>query len=285
MNRQTNFTKIGIQGHRGCRGLMPENTIQAFLKALDLGVETLELDVCISKDGQVVVSHEPYMNALFCTTPAGLAIKKSQEKNYNLYHMNYEEIKQFDSGSRGNRLFPKQQLLKTYKPLLSEVFSTCEAYCQKNNLPLVNYNIEIKSEEPEYGISQPVNVADFCDLVYHQIKQCITMDRIIIQSFDFNILRYFHTQNSHKYEVSPTLAALVTMEGVQPSFDKLGFLPAIFSPYYKQLTYGKVKKCHDKGVKVIPWTVNDAFSMMKMKNIGVDGLITDYPDIALSLTF
>ena len=88
--------KFDIEGHRGCRGLMPENTIPAFKKALDLGVTTLELDVCISKDGQVVVSHEPYMNSLFCSKPDGSAVTKADEKSLNLYKMPYSEIKKYD---------------------------------------------------------------------------------------------------------------------------------------------------------------------------------------------
>ncbi len=272
-----------IEGHRGCRGLMPENTIPAFQKALDLGVDTLELDVCISQDHQVLVSHEPYMNPLFTSHPNGSPVLKKEEKTLNLYQMNYQEIQQFDTGLRGNKLFPAQQKLATHKPLLSEMLAFCENYIQQKGLKAVHYNIEIKSEEKEYGISQPESIEVFSDLVYQVLKQFIPAERVIIQSFDFNILRFWHQQIQNNEYPKFTLSALVEREGVEPSLQKLGFLPDVFSPYFKQLTKRKLAMCHQKGIKVIPWTVNEIDDMLAMKALGTDGLITDYPDRALKL--
>ena len=272
-----------IEGHRGCRGLMPENTIPAFKKALDLGVETLELDVCITKNHQAVVSHEPYINALFSTHPNGLAVTKKEEKALNLYQMTYDEINRYDTGLRGNRLFPEQQKLASNKPLLSEMLAFCEAYSQEKSLAPIHYNIEIKSETKEYGFSQPENIEVFANLVYQTIIQYVPFERVIIQSFDFNVLRFWHQQIQKRQYDRCTLSALVEREGVEPSLQKLGFIPDVFSPYFKQLTKGKVAMCHQKGMKVIPWTVNETTDMLAMKNIGTDGLITDYPDRALKL--
>ena len=273
-----NAQNFDFEGHRGCRGLMPENTIPAFKKALDLGVTTLELDVCISKDHRVVVSHEPYMNMLFCTKPDGTPVTKADEKTLNLYTMNYEEIKQYDSGIRGNILFPEQQKLATYKPLLSEMIQACEAYIKEKKLKPVKYNIEIKSEEKEYGISQPKTVEEFSDLVYQEIIKQLKPERVILQSFDFNVLKYWHLQMNNKKYKRVTLSALVENEMVDPSLAKLGFNPDIFSPYYKNLIKRRVDMCHDKGIKVVPWTVNTVEDMKAIKALGVDGLITDYPD-------
>jgi glycerophosphoryl diester phosphodiesterase len=278
MITSVNAQTFDFEGHRGCRGLMPENTIPAFKKALDLGVTTLELDVCISKDHQVVVSHEPYMNSLFCSKPDGSPVTKAEEKSLNLYTMTYDEIKKYDSGIRGNVLYPEQQKLATFKPLLKDMISVCEAYIKEHKLKPVKYNIEIKSEEQEYGISQPKTVEEFSDLVYKEIMKQLPPERVILQSFDFNILKYWNLQFQNKKYKKVILSALVEREGIEPSFQKLGFLPDIFSPYYKQLTTGKVKMCHDKGVKVVPWTVNDVEAMKEMKAIGVDGIISDYPD-------
>jgi glycerophosphoryl diester phosphodiesterase len=270
--------KFDIEGHRGCRGLMPENTIPAFKKALDLGVTTLELDVCISKDGQVVVSHEPYMNALFCSKPDGLPVMKADEKVLNLYRMPYSEIKKYDAGIRGNILFPEQQKVATFKPLLRDMLKACEKYIKLNNLPQVQYNIEIKSEEKEYGISQPKTVKEFSDLVYQEIIRQISPERIILQSFDFNVLQYWHLQFEEGKYKKIRLSALVEDEMVDPSLEKLGFNPDIFSPYYKHLIKRRVDMCHDKGIKVVPWTVNEIVNMKEIKALGVDGLITDYPN-------
>jgi glycerophosphoryl diester phosphodiesterase len=268
MINSVNAQTFDFEGHRGCRGLMPENTIPAFKKALDLGVTTLELDVCISKDHQVIVSHEPYMNNLFCSKPDGSPVTKAEENTLNLYTMTYDEIKKYDSGIRGHVLFPEQQKLATFKPLLKDMIAACEAYIKEHKLKPVKYNIEIKSEEQEYGISQPKTVEEFSDLVYKEM----------MKQLDFNILKYWNLQFKNKKYKKVTLSALVEREGIEPSFQKLGFLPDIFSPYYKQLTEGKVKMCHDKGVKVVPWTVNDVEAMKEMRAIGVDGLISDYPD-------
>ena len=275
----TSFSqKFDIEGHRGCRGLMPENTIPAFKKALDLGVATLELDVCISKDGQVVVSHEPYMNSLFCSKPDGSPVTKADEKVLNLFTMPYSEIKKYDAGIRGNILFPEQQKMATFKPLLRDMLKDCEKYIKLNNLPKVHYNIEIKSEEEQYGISQPKTVKEFSDLVYQEIIRQISPDRIILQSFDFNVLKYWHLQmNEGKYK-KVRLAALVENEMVDNTLASLGFNPDIFSPYYKNLIKRRVDMCHDKGIKVVPWTVNEIVNMKEIKALGVDGLITDYPN-------
>lgn len=275
---KTNAQNFDLEGHRGCRGLMPENTIQAFKKALDLGVTTLELDVCISKDHQVVISHEPYMNSLFCTKPDGTPVTKADEKKLNLYTMNYVEILPYDSGIRGNILFPEQQKITTYKPLLGMMIQNCEAYIKEKKLKPVKYNIEIKSEEQEYGISQPKTVEEFSDLVYQEIMKHLKPERVILQSFDFNVLKYWHLQMNTKKYKRVTLSALVENEMVDPSLAKLGFNPDIFSPYYKNLTQKRVNMCHEKGIKVVPWTVNTVEDMKVMKALGVDGLITDYPD-------
>ena len=167
---QSDSPSFDLEGHRGCRGLMPENTVPAFLKALDIGVNTLEMDVVISKDRQVVVSHEPYFNAAFSIAPNGLPVDKKEQKNLVLYQMDYAEIKRYDVGSNGNPAYPEQQRLKVYKPLLSEVIEQAEAYRKAKNLPFFSYNIEIKSEPSEYNKSQP-EPAEFCELVNAVLKK------------------------------------------------------------------------------------------------------------------
>jgi len=137
-------TTIEIEGHRGARGWLPENTIPSFIKALELGVDTLELDVIISQDNQIVISHEPWFSSVISLDKNGKPIPEDREKEFNLYKMNYAEIKLYDVGSRGNKNFPEQQKMKVYKPLLKDVFRETQKYIQKNNLKPVRYNIEIK---------------------------------------------------------------------------------------------------------------------------------------------
>ena len=284
----TTFTQqdppaFDLQGHRGCRGLMPENTIPAFLKALDLGVNTLELDVVISKDQQVVVSHEPYFNAAFTLKPDGTAVTKSEQKGLVLYQMDYADIKRFDVGSKKNPAFPEQQPQKAYKPLLSEVIEQAEAYRIANKLPAFSYNIELKSDASAYNRSQP-EPAHFCALVQAVISRQLTPDRVVIQSFDFAMLKQWKQEVTAGHYPAVRLAALVeNLRSPEKNLNELGFIPDIYSPNYRLLSAEKVAWLHKKKIKVIPWTVNQRADMVRVKNWGVDGLITDYPDRALSL--
>ncbi|ARK13548.2 glycerophosphodiester phosphodiesterase family protein [Fibrella sp. ES10-3-2-2] len=273
-----------LQGHRGCRGLMPENTIPAFLTALDLGVNILELDVVISQDGQVVISHEPYFNAAFSIKPDGTPVTKSEEKSLVLYRMPYADIKQYDVGSNGNARFPEQQKLKVAKPLLTDMIAAVEAYRTEKKLPVFAYNIELKSEETEYDVSQPRPV-EFCRLVNTVLTRAgIPAERLTIQSFDFAILQEWHRQILAKQALPVRLAALVeNIRGIDHNLKKLGFKPAIYSPGYQLIGRDGVEKLHQQGIKVIPWTVNNVADMRRMLDFGVDGLITDYPNRAKDL--
>lgn len=263
-----------IQGHRGCRGLYPENSIPAFEYALNLGVRVLEMDVCLSADGQVVVSHEPYMNARYASHPSGNPVLKEEESQLNLYQMRYSEIKRFDVGSRGNASFPEQKKVSTYKPLLSEVLALGEAFRKKTG-EAIYYNIEIKSEPSEYGHSQPASIKDFSDRVQRVIRAHVANPFIILQSFDFAVLAYYH-------QVYPEvrLSALVESESPQYTLDVLGFTPAIFSSSYQHLTPEMIQFCHSKGMQVVPWTINSTEKMQQFEAWGVDGIITDYPNRA-----
>ncbi|MER0442015.1 glycerophosphodiester phosphodiesterase family protein [Emticicia sp. W12TSBA100-4] len=272
-----------IQGHRGSRGLMPENTIPAFKKAIDLGVHTLELDVVISKDKKVVVSHDPFFNPNCTTDPSGKFITK--ENQGNLYQLTYEEIKKYDVGLRGNKDYPEQQKMAVYKPLLEDMIRESEKYAKSKGVKPLKYNIEIKSEEKEYDISQP-KVEEFSDLVYKIIIKQLPPERVTLQSFDYNILKFWHKQIEQKKYKPITLSALIEPfdnNDVKFNLEKLGFKPQIWSPYFAQATEKRVKELHELGIKVIPWTVNKREDMEKVKSVGCDGLITDYPDRAKGL--
>ena len=272
---QVSVPKFDIQGHRGTRGLKPENTIPAFLSALDTGVTTLEMDVVITRDKQVVVSHEPWMSAAICMDSSGRPIKEKDEKKYNLYRMTYEEIRQFDCGSRGNVKFPEQEKMKTFKPLLSDVLVAVENHIKNFSRYEVDYNIEIKSEKELDRKFQP-SPQEFSDLVYHLIDQYIPLDRVIIQSFDFRVLKYWHAT----YPEIRLSALVDNLKTIDENIASLGFTPSIYSPDYKLLSRDEVKHCHELKMRVIPWTVNDVTEMLELKNWNVDGFITDYPDRA-----
>jgi glycerophosphoryl diester phosphodiesterase len=269
-----------LQGHRGARGLMPENTIPAFLSALDYGVTTLELDVVVSADSQVVVSHEPWLSSEICLAGNGSGIPENSYSQYNIFRMTYDSIARYDCGMKEHPRFPGQKKMHAVKPLLSSVFEEVERYLVENSLDKVAYNIEIKSRQEGDGIYHP-DVSTFSDLVYHSlVSSGIDMSRFIIQSFDFRVLKHWH-----KTYPAVQLAALVEGEE-NPATDidnlkaQLGFTPDIYSPDYSLLTAEKISDLQAEGIRVIPWTVNEPEDMEKMRRFGVDGLITDYPDRA-----
>lgn len=270
--------QLDIQGHRGCRGLLPENTIPAFIKALELGVTTIELDVVISKDGKVVVSHEPFLNPDICLDTEGNAIENN--KDYNLYQMTYEEIAQCDCGSIGNPKFEGQGKQQLSKPLLSDVIKKVEWYIKSYTQYEVDYNIEIKSSAKGYNVNHPTPQT-FSDLVYELINLYIPMERVVIQSFDLRVLKYWHK----KYPKVRLAVLIDNQKSIDTNLANLGFKPNIYSSYHLLLTENKTKYLQGKKIKVIPWTVNDTTRMKKLVRWGIDGLITDYPNRAVELGY
>lgn len=262
------------QGHRGARGLAPENTLPAFLKALEFpSIHTLEMDIAVSADNQVLISHEPWMSAAICSTPAGKAVKVEEESTLLLYQLPYAEIAKYDCGQRGNDRFPEQQALATHKPLLKEVVHAVQSYCAQNKRSLPHYNIEIKSQ-PAWDGKRTPPPAEFAKLVIEQVQHLGIANSCCIQSFDPRVLREVKA-------IAPkmTLALLVeNRRGMEANVQDLGFTPNIYSPYFGLLSAEVVQKAHAMGMKVIPWTVNETNSMQKMIEMGVDGIITDYPN-------
>lgn len=268
-----------IQGHRGARGLLPENTIPAFKKAIDLGVNTLEMDVVISKDRKVVVSHEPNFNPLITTKPDGNFFSNMSESN--LFLMNYSEIKKYDVGLKGHSGFKEQQKIKAFKPLLADVIEEMSRYSKSKGLKDIRYNIELKSLPEEYNITQP-EVSEFCDLVLKVIGNKIAPKDLTLQSFDFNVLKHLEKNYKGKFSISVLIEPEENNE-IQHNLEKLGFKPDIWSPFFLKLNKEMVQELHKKSIRVIPWTVNIKEDMEKLKKMGCDGIITDYPNRAVNL--
>lgn len=267
-----------LQGHRGARGLRPENTIPAFIIALDSGVTTVELDVAVTKDRQIVVSHEPWISGSICLKPDGSEIDGKEERTFNIYQMDYDELRQFDCGSKGNEKFPEQVKMKVSKPLLKDVIIAIEHYIKSNLSYEVDYNIEIKSAPSGDDQFHPTPEV-FSDLVYNLVDQYLPMERVVIQSFDFRVLKYWHT----KYPDIRLSALIENTKSVDANLHALGFKPSVYSQHYKLLTKAKVDYLKKLKIRVIPWTVNEVEDMKKMLEWKVDGFITDYPDRAASL--
>jgi glycerophosphoryl diester phosphodiesterase len=270
--------KTDIQGHRGCRGLMPENTLEAFIYAIDIGVHTLEMDVVISSDMEVIVSHEPYFNHEISTGPDGSEITKDNELQYNIYRMNVDEIKNFDVGIKVHPRFPNQKKINCHKPLLSEVITKSDLHTGEIGSPAILYNIEIKRQKEYDHIYHP-DPATFASLVYRVINSHGIKDRTTIQSFDVESL-----QAIKKTDASVSQALLVDIkENYKEKLDKLGYLPEILSPHFFLVNDEMIRFCKTKGMKLIPWTVNEIKHIERMLEMGVDGIISDYPDRVIQI--
>ncbi|GAA4757628.1 MULTISPECIES: glycerophosphodiester phosphodiesterase [Flavobacterium] len=266
-----------IQGHRGCRGLMPENTIEAMKKAIDLGVISLEMDVVISKDKQILLSHEPFLSHEICLDKNKKEITEVNEHSYNLYQMNYDEIKNCDCGSKVHPRFKDQEKLETYKPLLSEVIYFIEEYVSKLQKGdpgrKIYYNIETKSDPKGDEIYHPAP-KEFVDLLVSVLKNTTISNRAYIQSFDVRTLQYLH----QKYPEYKTVLLVENKMSIEENLKILGFKPNVYSPEFILLDKKQVNFLHKKGIKVIPWTVNNPEDIKQVISYGVDGLISDYPN-------
>ena len=269
---------IDKQGHRGCRGLMPENTIPGFLKAIDFGVNTLEMDVVFTQDNQVILSHEPFFNHEITTLPNGEFVLEANEKSLNIYKMTFTEVSKYDVGLKAHPRFPQQLKIKTQKPLLSQLIDTVEKYAKTKKHRALYYNIETKTTPKTDGIFHP-NPKEFVDLLMAVIIEKKIEKRVIIQSFDIRTLQYLH-------RIYPKIKTALLIE----NFDKkefsqqlidLGFTPTIYSPAHELVTQQLVQECKAKNVKLIPWTINDVEILKNLLKMGVDGIISDYPNLFL----
>jgi glycerophosphoryl diester phosphodiesterase len=262
------------QGHRGARGIMPENTIPAFLKALEFPeVKTLELDVAVSADGKLIVSHEPWFSSEITTKPNGTPVQSEEAKNLKLFNLSYENIKTYDTGLRGNKRFPEQQRQRVHKPSLSDLVLAVREACTRTKRTFPQFNIEIKSMPEWDGIFTPP-IAQFCQIVVDEITALGIENNCFVQSFDPRGLEVVHKLNPKL----KTCLLVENLNGVEANLSQLSYKPDVYSPYYNLLRKKDVALCHKMGLKVVPWTVNNPDDMRRLMRYGVDGIITDYPN-------
>jgi len=267
-----------VHGHRGCRGLRPENTLPAFEYALRLGVDVLELDVVLSADGQVVVSHEPWFSPAICLTPLGQRIPVGQEQAHNLFRLSYAEIRRYDCGQLQHPNFPEQVAQPAYKPLLTEVLALAESLCLQ--LGPVRYSIEVKSEPHWDGVFHPAPAA-YLPVVLRELQAAGVLERSTLLSFDARILRFAR-------QLLPELRTCLlieTPEAWPAAIQHLGFVPSVLGPDFTYVTpeaLAELRVLHH-GVEIVPWTVNEPADMAMLLSYGVDGITTDYPNRLLAL--
>lgn len=263
---------IEVQGHRGCRGLFPENSVPGFIHALSLGVDVLEMDVVITKDEQVVVSHEPWINQSFCLAPDNKELAFDSIVLNNIYHVTLEEVQAFDCGSKVFDYFPNQKKLSTYKPLLRAVIDSVKTYCRATSTPMPGFNIELKYVSLTDGTFHP-DPDSYAALVLKVVKEAEVDEYCTFQSFSIQQLEALHRLHPEN------LVYLVENgDSYEENIQLLSFKPAIYSPDFNQLTTEDIEKLHQDEMRCIPWTINTTEGMRNAIQLGVDGIITDYPD-------
>ena len=268
--------KMDYQAHRGGRGLMPENTIAAMLAVMDNEkVTTLEMDLAITKDKQVVVSHDPILNPIITTKPDGTYIKSDQINQNIIYQMNYTDLEKFDVGLKTHPGFTGQKKLAAVIPTLSSLIDSVEVKSKTIGRKM-NYNIEIKSVEGK-DITEHPAPDEFVELVVTTLEKKNILDRTSLQSFDLRPLRVLH----EKYPSIKTAYLVFGADcaNAEKQIALLGFQPTIYSPEYKYVNQAMIDYCHQKNIQVIPWTVNTKEEINALIELKVDGIITDYPNL------
>jgi glycerophosphoryl diester phosphodiesterase len=262
-----------VHGHRGCRGLLPENSIPGFLRAVELGCDVLELDVVLSADGEVVVSHEPWMSSTICMDPDDELIPLDQERSLNIYRMTITEIQNYDCGSLAHPRFPDQKQESVFKPTLREVVEAADAHAMMAGMVSPAYNVEIKSDPEWYGVYQPEPLA-YARRVIREIDDLGITSRCIVQSFDPAILEAVHAERP-----DIILAFLVeNTDGLKKNLKRLSFKPHIYSPHHSLVDKKMLETLREEDIELVVWTVNEKKDIRKMLSLGVDGIISDYPD-------
>ena len=286
---------LDLQGHRGARGLAPENTLPAFARALAIGVTTLELDCAVTKDGVVVVSHDSTLNPDITRGPDGIWL---EGEGAPIRNFTYDELARYDvgrikPGSAYEKRFARQQPVDgTRMPRLADVF----ALARKSGNDRVRFNIETKISplHPERTVSPETFARAFIAGIRREKME----QRVTIQSFDWRTLAVVQKEAPEIATVYLT-AQQGFMDNIQAGArdspwtaglrinDFCGSIPrmvkaaggAAWSPYYAETTREQVIEAQSLGLKVVVWTVNEPADMRRMIEWRVDGIISDYPDV------
>jgi glycerophosphoryl diester phosphodiesterase len=266
--------EVNIQGHRGCRGLFPENTIEAFEYAMKLGVSTLEMDIVLTSEGIPVVSHDPYMHHRVCRTPQNTPIAKEEEKDHNIFKMTLDECQSYICGSDQHPKFPYQHTTASRKPALSEVVELI-----LNNTNPIDLNIEIKSR-PSWDLEFHPSPAEYVRNFLKHFDSAEIKGQVTVQSFDARVMEELHLQNPDLKLVYLSEERLMSAE---KKLDELSFKPFAFGPNYHSVNGKMVRWCRENGVHLSVWTVNREKTVRKLIELGVTDIITDYPDMALKV--
>ena len=232
----------------------------------------------VTRDSQVVVSHDAYMNPIKALKPNGDDIPVDSARMYSIYSMTYDSLKRYDVGSRPNPAFPNRKNLKCSVPLVSDLIDSVERCTRIKGLRSVGYNIEIKSWPDKDGIYSP-DYRTFADLCMRVLLSKNLGDRLLLQCFDPRTLNYVH----EKY---PNVRLSYLVEDMTVDFEELmkriNFVPQVISPNHAMVDSAFMDKSRKLGMEVAPWTVDDKDEIMRLRTLGVDAIITNQPDCVMN---
>ena len=266
-----------LQGHRGARGLAPENTIPAFQMALKHKMNTLEFDTVLTKDNQLIIHHDAITNPQLCQRRSGEEISSTPIRNLTV-----AQLKELDCGSRKNPKFPEQNPTKGTELLtLPEFFTWIRPQLRQN--PTLGFNIELKfSEKPSSAEVSIAVQAILKDIQVADMRSHVTIQSFHLEALDLIAKKQPNIIRSALYRPSYTQAAqlMVGMTANQKAIlkDAIKRKVQIISPYHYYVNADFVHQAHKHQIKIIPWTVNDEPRMLELFQMGIDGIISDYPD-------
>lgn len=276
--------RIDLQGHRGARGLRPENTWPAFVQAYKYKMTTLELDTNLTKDNKLIIHHDSFTNPNLCQQKTGKSIQSQPIRQLSSAY-----LLQLDCGSKKNPKFPKQVTApQTPLLLLPGFFQKIIQYEKKHKLigmarPF--FNIELKF--PKNADQKHMLAA--AQVIVKNIEAADMVERVTVQSFSLEVLPMVKRLNG-KIKTSALFSTgyfkgfMMYIMGFSMGRDKTIMQAKqagadIISPHYSYVSRSFIRKAHEKGLAVIPWTVNKKKEMKRLLSLGVDGIISDYPDL------
>ena len=248
-----------IFGHRGCRGIYPENTINGFKKAILLGVDGIELDVVVNKNQELIISHESYIDTNYCLT------SKLDEESLNIYKMNVSEIQEIDCGSKFIKEFPNQLKIKETKPTYKEFKKELIDY-QGDILFEIKCNYNLVNEYfPDYE--------NYAKIIFEETRYNKHLEKICFMSFDFRII-------NELYKIMPNskYIFLSSNKEFRQEMKLLNFEPFGVGLDYNIINQEIIDFVHNKKQVIYGWTINDEENSKTLTRMGLDGVITDYPN-------
>lgn len=247
-----------IIGHRGWRGKYPENSLEGFKALHTAGVDALELDIVVSKNNELIVSHEAWFDHTYCLS----------NKKDNLYQLSVPEIQEVDCGSKPHPRFLEQKKSRTFKPTLKELVALWK---DLGSTPFIA--LEVKSESELYGSFQPFP-EHFAALLVEFEKEYLSQFSYFVQSFDALFLKTYHQINGK----TKTGLLVESTANLEQDLDFLAYQPEYYNPEHVLLNDVLVKKLKDLGIKTTTWTVNTHKDFNRLKDYELEGIITDFPE-------